>query len=168
MNHNRCIELPAQLGITAIMPIDEMKGDEPEDTALLLQLRDRASAYLRTHSWCRSILEMYFGDGVGGIVAVFLCRIVPSRPGVDEWLWVVVGDLPSAHFVTDDLKTPYEVLEAYISQRAKWVKFALKETNPPSDVMPIREVPATPEWAKDLQNRIDTLQAHILPFFRKE
>jgi hypothetical protein len=161
------IESPSQLGITGVVPIEKMRGDEPDDTDLLLKLRNKASEYLMSFPWCVSILETYFGDGVGGVVAVFLFRVLPSRPGIDEWLWIVVGDLPSAYFVTDDLKSPYEVLEAYITHRGRWVRFAMEGTAPPDDVMPIHEVAPTPKSGKDLQTRLNTLREHVLPSFRK-
>ena len=155
----------SQLGIRGVVPIEKMTGDEPEDTVLLGQLRDTASKYLLSFSWCVSILETYYGDGVAGIVGVFLFRLLSARPEIDEWLWVVVGDLPPAYFVTDDLKSPYEVLEAYIEHRSRWVKCAMEGKTPPHDVMPIDDVPPTAEWAKDLQTRLDTLREHILPSF---
>ena len=157
----------SRLGLRGVVPVDEMAGDEPEDTALLGKLRDDASKYLLSFSWCVSILETYYGDGVGGIIGVFLFRFLPTRPDIDEWLWVVVGDLPPAYFVTDDLKSPFEVLEAYIEHRSRWIEYASKGETPPDDVMPV-EVTPTPELAKELQGRLSTLREHILPFFRKE
>jgi hypothetical protein len=168
MNAKPLRDSVSQLGIWGVVPIDKMMGDEPDGTALLLKLRDSACQYLLSFPWCVSILETYFGDGVGGIVAVFLFRFLSARPDIDEWLWVIVGDLPSAYFVTYDLKSPYEVLETYIEHRSLWVKFAMEGKTPPDDVMPVYEVPPTPEWAKNLQTRLDTLREHILPFFRKE
>ena len=69
--------------------------------SLLQQLLVKAHAYLRSYRWCHGIQESYFGLGVAGVVGVFLLRIVGGE-GVDDWLWVVVGDLPSCHLVTDD------------------------------------------------------------------
>jgi hypothetical protein len=111
-------ESPSQLGVKGVVPIKRMRGDDAEDTALLAQLESSALKYLSSFDWCSSVRDAYFGDGYGGIVAVFLFRIVPARPSTDEWLWVVVGDLPSAHMGTRDLKSPYEVLREYVRQRA--------------------------------------------------
>jgi len=38
-----------------------------------------------------------FGGGVGGIFAVFFFQIRPSRPNVEPWIWIIVGDIPSAY-----------------------------------------------------------------------
>jgi hypothetical protein len=48
-------------------------------------------------------------------VAVLLVKITPTREDVDEWLWVVVGDLPPAYLVADDAPGPAAALRAYIS-----------------------------------------------------
>ena len=48
-----------------------------------------AEKYLRSFPWCKGIRQVYFGDGYGGVAAVFLFHIEPSREGVDEWLWVI-------------------------------------------------------------------------------
>ncbi len=166
LNSSRPKKSASKFPVRGVVPLDQMMGEDDEDTKLLRELAERASTYLLSYDWCFAVEELYFGDGVGGIVAVFLFRITPSRPNVDEWLWVVVGDLPSAYFVTDDLKTPYQVLEAYIWHRSRWVRFAKRGKEPPEEVMPVG-VRATPGWARDLGGRLEILKQEVLPYFRK-
>ena len=73
---------------------------------------------------------MYFGDGYGGIVAVFLFRIEAERAEIDEWLWVVFGDVPPAYLVTDIAKSPSQALEAYVAEVSKWTD-SQKQVSPP-------------------------------------
>jgi hypothetical protein len=124
-------------------------------------MEGRARAFLSSFDWCESIAELYFGDGVGGVFAVFFAHIKPSRPDVDEYLWVLVGDLPSAYLVTDDCRTPHEALEGYIEEMRKWIQLAKKSRTSP-DVIPVN-VPATPEWAEALESRLDKLEQEIIP-----
>jgi len=105
--------------------------------------------------------ETYFGDGYGKVVAVFFFHIEPSRPDVDEWLWVVVGDLPSAYLVIDACKTPSQALEGYIGEMSEWVKLA-KEGRSSKDVIPVN-APATPESAGMLEARLKVLSERIVP-----
>jgi hypothetical protein len=100
------------------------------------------------------------------VVAIFLFGIVPARQQVDEWLWVVVGDLPSAYLVTDDCKVPSEALQGYITEMRKWVRLAKAGRTSPN-VIPVN-VPATPEWAKELEGRLNFLEKDILPRFRDD
>ena len=104
-----------------VEPASQMKGDSEHDTELLKQMLKEAQAYLSAFDWCEAIRESHFGLGVGGVVAVFLFRIIPSREGVDEWLWVVVGDLPPAYLVTDENPTPVSALEAYAEEMKAWL-----------------------------------------------
>lgn len=140
-----------------------MAGEDDEDTSFLKEMAKDAANYLQSFSWCASVKRLYFGKGVGGVVAVFLAEITPAKAGVDDWLWVVVGDLPPAYFVTD-LKTPLEVVEAYIDHRTTWVNCVLGTHPLGEDVMPVN-IPATPENAKLLSTRLDVLREHFLPFF---
>ena len=141
-----------------------MAGDDERDTELLRKMLDDAVGYLSSFDWCASIRESFFGDGVGGIVAVFLFQIVPAKPEIDEWLWVVVGDLPPAYFVIDDLSSPRETLDAYIWHRARWVECVQSGRPVTVDIMPVN-VSATAENAGILSARLETLRTEVLPFF---
>ena len=141
-----------------------MIGGDDEDTKLLRVMASGAENYLRCFPWCKGIRKAYYGDGYGGIVAVFLFRIESSRADVDEWLWVAFGDVPPAYLVTDSCKTPSQALEGYIGEISKWVQLA-KEGRSSNDVIPVY-VPATPENAADVERRMKFLQQVIVPAFR--
>ena len=84
-------------GISGVVPIAEMLGDDEEETALLQTAYREARAFLLSHKWCFGIREMSFGAGLGRVVSVFLAQLDPIPTGVDEWLWVIVGDVPPAY-----------------------------------------------------------------------
>ena len=96
---------------------------------------------------------------------MFLFLIEPARAGVDEWLWVVFGDVPPAYLVTDACKTPSQTLELYIEHVSRWVELA-KQGKSSNDVIPVY-VPATPENAADLEKRLTMLRDVIVPAFRE-
>lgn len=151
--------------VRGVVPLSQMTGGDDEDTRLLRVMASGAENYLRCFPWCQAIREACYGDGYGGIVAVFLFRIEPSRPGVDEWLWVVFGDVPPAYLVTDGCKTPSQALEAYLEEISRWAALA-KEGRSSKDVIPVY-VPATPQNAADMEQRIKILREVILPAFRE-
>jgi hypothetical protein len=157
-------EKNVELPVKGIVPINQMTGEDANETELFQLAASAAEKYLRAFPWCRQILESYFGDGVGGVVEVFFFRILPSRPGVDEWLWVVVGDIPPAYLVTDGCKSPSEALEGYIQQVSKWVALA-KQGRSSEKVIPVSVSP-TPEEAAILEKRLDFLRDFALPRFR--
>lgn len=157
-------QISTESPISGVIPIDQILGEDAEDTRLLQEMAFKANRYISRFSWCRSIREAYFGDGYGKLVAVFLFRIEPSRPEVDEWLWVVVGDLPSAYLVIDSCKTPSQALERYIDAIWEWVELAKKGCWS-EDVIPVN-APATPESARMLESRLTVLSEKIVPAFR--
>jgi len=154
-----------KIPVRGVVPLDRMIGGDDEDTRLLRVMASGAENYLRSFPWCKSIRETYFGDGYGGVVAVFLFRIEPARADVDEWLWVIACDVSPAYLVTDSCKTPSQALEGYIGEISKWVVLA-KEGRSSKDVIPVC-VPATPENAADVEKRIELLRRVIVPAFRE-
>ena len=159
------MEKPINIPVQGVIPIDQLFGDDEEDTKLLQAMALYAREYLQSFAWCTSIRDAYFGDGVGAVVAVFLFHIEPSSPDVDEWLWVIVGDIPPAYLVVDDNTTPSLALRRYIEEMSKWVKLA-KKGKSSSKVIPVN-VAATPENALLLEGRLNAIGEMILPRFRE-
>jgi len=153
-----------QIVVRCVVPLERMVGEDSKDTELLRAMAVEAEDYSVSFAWCEAVLQRYFGAGVGGIVGVCFFGIRPTRLGIDQWLWVVVGDLPSACFVVDQCKTPAQVLNLYISHVKQWIEFA-RNGKDSSDLIPL-SVPPTPEWAEQLAPRIDFLDDAILPRFK--
>jgi len=143
-----------------------MRGEDDEDTCLLQQMSHDAEAYLRSFSWCRDVQTSFFGGGVGGVFAVFLFNIRSTRADVSPWIWIVVGDIPSAYLPIEDAETSAEVFKTYLRGMGRWVDYARSEHNtPPGDDVPPVKIPATPEWAEKLEKRLNSLRLIIQPFF---
>lgn len=100
-------------------------GDSAEDTALLRSMAVTAREYLNEFGWCPEIKKLFFASGTGGVFAVFLAELAKPIGGRDKYLWVVVGDLPSAYLVTDVINTPGEALESYCNIMQGWVDAVL-------------------------------------------
>src|SRR5215475_267387 len=98
--------------LSKLQPVERMAGEDGEETTLLKELASEARRYIMSFKWCHGITKEYFGFGVGGVMGLFLFNI-NADVGIDEWLWVVVGDLPSCYFVTDDVCTISEALSVY-------------------------------------------------------
>jgi hypothetical protein len=150
--------------IKGIIPLERMVEEDKEETHLLREMANSAEQYLTSFKWCKSIRESFFGDGIGGIIAVFLFRIDPAQPNVDDWLWVIVGDVPPAYLVTDFCKTPSEAIRGYIREMRMWVELARKGKSS-VEIIPVN-VPATPEWAENLNGRLNLVESIILPHFK--
>jgi hypothetical protein len=91
-------------------------------------------------------------------------HIEPSREGVDEWLWVVFGDVPPAFLVIDHSKTPSQALQSYVGEMSRWVELA-KQGCSSKSVIPVY-IAATPANACELESRLKMLQEVIVPSFQ--
>jgi len=148
-----------------LVRVDDMSGEDEQEAELLKEHLGEAHKYLHTFTWCRAIKDEFFGCGVGGVVAVFLFRIDPDE-GADEWLWVIVGDLPSAYLVTDEASDACKALSVYCRLMDDWI-YAVRTGAALDDVYPVAADP-TPENAAMLAARIRLLRDEILPAFQSQ
>lgn len=155
----------SNISFKKLVPVIQMQGDSEPETKLLQQMLKEAETYLLSFEWCKSIVESYFGLGIGEVVAVFLFRIVPAKKGVDEWLWVVVGDLPPAYLVIDSNSTPLQALKAYVEEMQAWV-VAVETGKSINDLIPV-DVSPTRDNAKQLKQRLVFLKTKIMPRYEE-
>lgn len=150
----------SRVDFSVLKAINEMKGEDANNIRLLKKMANDAREYLLSFEWCKEIEKGWFGWGVGGVCAVFLFRIVPSKRKVDRWLWVVVGDLPSAYLVVDESPTPLKALETYVELMQEWIT-AVKSGESIDNCIPVY-APATPKNADLLQRRLDFINKRFL------
>lgn len=143
-----------------LVPVAQMRGEDAKESSELREMYERARAYLSVHDWCQSIEEAFLGFGVGGVVAIFLFR-VKLNTGIEELLWVVEGDLPSAYLVTDQASTADAALRVYADLMEGWTDAVRKGTGL-DDVFPV-DAPADEEHAALLDSRIKLLRSDIIP-----
>lgn len=143
--------------------MEAVAADGTTDAALLKGMLARARKYLQAFRWCGGIANVYFGGGIGGVVAAFLVQLDDKRArNVDEWLWVVVGDVPSAFFVTERAGDGPAALRVYCDLMEEWVD-AARGNRSLSDVFPIEGAPADVKHADMLASRIGTMRDEIIP-----
>jgi hypothetical protein len=163
------IELKGKQIAFELVSSESLVGDDEQDTALLRGMSRDARDYLSSFSWCGSVLDSYFGGGVGGIFAVFFFHIRPNSSEVDPWIWIVVGDIPPAYLPLTDCNSPAEVFRVYIECMSRWVEFARRgqpDAVDSPDVPPVN-VPPTPEWAEELGRRLQSLARSVKPLFEE-
>jgi len=152
-----------------LTPAKDVVGGDEQDTFLLRTMADDANRYISAFPWCKTVLDSYFGGGVGGIFAVFFFHISASRIDVDAWIWVMVGDIPSAYLPLSDCGSPAEAFRAYVRGMSNWVELARKgQKGTPEQGVPTVNTPATPEWAERLNQRLNALTLAVKPFFEDE
>ena len=127
------------MDLSHVQPLLKFRGQDPEDRKLCRDLFDEATAYLTSFDWCTSVTESYVADCVGGIFALVLFHIEPAKSDVDEWIWVVVGDVPPA-YIAPAPADPSDALGDYIEQMSKWVQ-AVNEGRSTDGLIPVNTPP---------------------------
>ena len=138
---------------------DDVLRYHTDDRETAKRMYERARRFMESFTWCGGIDESYVGILQSDIVAVFLFKIHPMKSDVDEWLWVVVGDLPSAYLVCDGNPNPATALEGYIHEMSKWVE-AVENGRSVSDLIPTRVDP-TPKYAAMLKSRLGVVSRYL-------
>jgi hypothetical protein len=126
-------------------------------------LKEAEDFILRYH-WVQYIENEYIGAAFDGIIYIFLFNISSNRAEVDPWLWVVVGDVPSAYITCESARTPYEALDAYLGAMEEWVA-AARDGKPVSELIPVNVAP-TKQNAEMLNVRLAFLDQKIRPLIR--
>lgn len=137
-----------------------------ENTDEMKSMHQEAKEFLEFYDWCSEIKESYVGMLYPGIVAVFLFKIIPARGDVDEWIWVIVGDIPSAYLTIDECPNPATALDGYIGAMLEWVEAAQKG-NSVAKLIPVN-VPATKENSNKLKTRLNFFDERILSNYQKD
>jgi hypothetical protein len=141
-------------------------GSKDDDAKLIAQMHAEARSFLEYFNWCAEILEEYVGFVYPGIVAVFLFRIRPAREGVDEWVWVIVGDLPPAYITCEESPNPATALDAYLGAMQEWVDAASRGV-PTNELIPVNIAPSR-ENAERLRVRLNFLDENVLSGYEED
>ena len=152
----------SQLIDTSAFPTGADLDDQTEaEVAELQALRVEAWRYLHTYSWDPPIADMILAFGFAPVLALFLARREPGTRPQDAERWVVVGNLPSMHFETDEAPTPAVALRLYCAIAQDWADSVLQGRDL-SDSYPIPVAP-TRKHAEMLLGRIDFIRTELIP-----
>jgi hypothetical protein len=135
-----------------------------EEVAAIRALAEEAHAFVHSYRWTPPIGQLVLAFGVGPIIGLFLMRFEPGGRPEDRERWVVVGDLPSMHFETDDAPTPAIALRLYCAIAQDWAD-NVKAGRDLSDSYPIDAEP-TSEHADMLLSRIKFIRKKMIPLAR--
>jgi len=144
-----------------LVDVGQLRRDHDDNGhAFIFEYAAEAKDFLCKKRWCKGIVNVFYGDGCEGIIAIFLVEIVPESADVDKLLWVVVGDVPPAYLVTDVIERPLEALKVYIEEMRAWVD-AVKAGKAVENIIPVN-APPTKEYADMLAVRLDFLRDNFL------
>jgi hypothetical protein len=144
----------------------ENAGSKDDDVKIISQMHADALVFINYFNWCEEVREEYVGFIYPGIVAVFLFKIQPAQKNVDEWVWVIVGDVPSAYITCEESPNPATALDAYIGAMQDWVDAAASGLST-KNLIPV-DVEATKENAERLRAKLKYLDEKILSGYQED
>lgn len=145
---------------------NEIQGEDKIETKQLYELLDQATNYINSFKWCKDVKESYMGIGVSKILGIFLFHILPDGPKVDEWIWVIVGDLPPAYITIENAPNAACALDGYIGAMEEWVE-AVKAGKSVDELIPVNVSP-TIKYAMMLEERLKVLDKKFLSFYKDD
>lgn len=87
----------------------------------ILSLYYDAKNYMEDFDWCVLTKKCWYDKdfGIYEKIGIFLFEIEPLNEDIDEFIWVIVGDLPSV-YLDKSITTGQEALEQYCELMQEW------------------------------------------------
>ena len=94
---------------------------EIEEIQAILGLYYDAKNFIEDFDWCVSTKKCWYDKdfGIYEKIGVFLFEIEPLNDNVDDFIWVIVGDLPSV-YLDKSITTGQEAVEQYCELMQEW------------------------------------------------
>jgi hypothetical protein len=137
------------------------KLTEVEEIHCVLNLHKEAQDYLGSFDWCLDIKKSWYESDVSSydIVGVFLFEIEPVNNNVDDFIWVIVGDLPPV-YLDKSVASGIEAIEIYCDLMEDWID-TVKKGRSLEECFPVANEPSN-ENAELLETRIGLLRKLFL------
>ena len=139
--------------------VGDLVKSQPDDSEFI-ELAEEAASFLKNHKWCKEIEKQWLAADWENLLAVFFFKIVPNSADADDYVWVVVGDLPPAYIDIESSDNEIETVRVYTKLMDDWVQH-VKKGQPTDDCYPIN-VPPENEYAEMLAIRIRLIRENIL------
>ena len=145
--------------MTNIAGIKSSQLEYKEEVADLLA---EAKEYLFGFDWCTEIIDGWVAASFGYILNIFLFKIKPDYITCpDEYVWIIVGDIPPAYIDVVSAPTPSDALTSYIEVMQDWVE-KVKDGKSTEECYPVN-VPPKAKYANMLATRLKMLKEDYLP-----
>lgn len=131
-----------------------------DEEKYLRTLLDEANGFIKRQNWCKAIIAEKCGLVCDGAFGVFLFEIMPANSSADNFIWVIVGDLPPAYITCDDAKNAIAAVNLYLGAMDCWVEAVLNGKSV-SGLIPVDAAP-TKENALSLKGRLDWIGDNVV------
>lgn len=134
-------------------------GDMKEDKAFF-KLAKEAEFFLESHSWCKKVVNQWFSAGWEEMVLVFFFEIIPNSHAADNFVWIVVGDIPPCYIDIESAQNSNEVIQVYVEIMEDWIN-CVNNGESVENCYPV-EAPPEKKYADMLSRRIQFIKDYII------
>jgi len=127
----------------------------------VIEAHKEASDFILSFYWCFEVKNSSIYTNLGKLLCIFLFEIDNSASEDDNFLWVIVGDLPPMYLDTLGPTTTVQVLEDYADLAQDWID-KVKIGKSVNDCYPFIAA-ATLEMAELFQVRINLIKHNLIP-----
>ncbi|SEO66178.1 hypothetical protein SAMN05428947_103311 [Mucilaginibacter sp. OK283] len=120
----------------------------------------KAEKYLLDFKWCAAINDSFLYYNLGEVFCIFLFEIDNTQSQEDNFLWVIVGDIPSMYLDVYGPDSTVEVLEDYIHLAEDWIAH-VKSKQSVDECYPFNAEP-TIELAELLEKKVSFMKNTLL------
>ena len=94
---------------------------EMDEIHCVLNLQKEAENYLKSFDWCLKIKKSWYDSEFSSfdVIGVFLFEIEPINENVDDFIWVIVGDLTTV-YLDKSVTSGMEAIEIYCDLMEDW------------------------------------------------
>jgi hypothetical protein len=121
----------------------------------------KANCFLDGFDWAKGRKNLWVANCIPGIIGIFLVELNPQGQDIDQYTWVVVGDLPPAYLSSIYAKSPWDALDGYLGEMKAWAD-AVENGRPTDSLIPVDGAPTLAN-ARALKSRLEFLSREILP-----
>ncbi|MFZ1789089.1 MAG: hypothetical protein WAT92_12280 [Saprospiraceae bacterium] len=134
---------------------------EFEELQLEMKSYQKASHFLKSFDWCMEIKNGWIDRtySLFDKLGIFLFEIIPINDEIDNFIWIIVGDLPSV-YLDASIENAEEAIRTYCDLMEDWYTNVFEGTSI-DECYPVN-VPATKENAELLSQRIQFIRDKIL------
>ncbi len=126
----------------------------------VIELYKKAENYLNSFEWCQEIRSVNLYTNIGRVFCIFLFEIENTASSEDDFLWIIVGDIPSMYLDTFGIKTTKEVVENYVGLAEDWIN-NIKAGISVDDCYPFNAEP-TLELAELLEKKVTFMKSELI------
>jgi hypothetical protein len=120
----------------------------------------KAEKYLLSFKWCAEIRDCFLYYNLGNVFCIFLFEIENTKSSKDNFLWIIVGDIPSMYLDVYGPRSTVEVLEDYVRLAEDWIAH-IKSKKSVSECYPFNAEP-TIELAELLEKKVAFMKGTLL------